>query len=233
MVEKSSDSNSQSGSIIRVVLIDDHPLIRAGIRNIIERAEHIKVVGESDNGYDAIPVVIDLKPDVVLVDIEMPVMGGIDFSVWLHQNHPHIKIIILSSYDDDAYIRATLRAGANGYLLKNSTPKQIIHTIEEVVADHSSFDPDITEKIVHLLTSPNKPGNSPEQLPSKRELEILALVAKGYTNNDIGKKLHISSRTVQGHLSKAFSKLEVNTRTEAVTKAASLKLLDLESSDGV
>lgn len=233
MLENSSCSNGQSGSTIRAVLIDDHPLVRAGIRNFIDRVQHIEVVGESDNGHDAMPVVQELNPDVVLVDIEMPVMGGIDFTIWLHQNYPHIKIIILSSYDDDAYILATLRAGANGYLLKNSPPQHIVRTIEEVVADRSSFDPGITEKIVHLVTeSQQPPTHSPEHLPSKRELEILYLVAKGHTNNEIGERLHISSRTVQGHLSKTFSKLDVNTRTEAVTKAASLKLLDLENLDG-
>ena len=228
MLENSSVSNGRFRSTIRAVLVDDHPLVRAGIRNFIERVQHIEVVGESDNGQEAMPVIKDLNPDVVLVDIEMPVMGGIDFSIWLHQHYPHIKIIILSSYDDDAYIRATLCAGANGYLLKNSPPKQIIHTIEEVVADHSSFDPGITDKIVHLVTEPQLSATPSEHLPSKRELEILELVAKGHTNIEIGKQLHISSRTVQGHLSKVFNKLDVNSRTEAVTKAVSLKLLDLE-----
>ena len=232
MLENSSLTNGTSGSKIRAVLIDDHPLVRAGIRNFIERVQHIEVVGESDNGHDAIPVVQELKPDVVLVDIEMPVMGGIDFTIWLRQNYPQTKIIILSSYDDEAYILATLRAGANGYLLKNSPPQDIIRTIEDVVANRSSLDPGITQKIVHLVTEPHPPASSPEHTPSKRELEILNLVAKGYTNNEIGEHLHISSRTVQGHLSKTFSKLDVNTRTEAVTKAASMKLLDLEHLDG-
>lgn len=232
MLENSSDTKNHSGSVIRAVLIDDHPLVRAGIRNFIERVQHIEVVGESDNGHAAIPVIQELLPDVVLVDIEMPVMGGIDFTVWLRQNHPQIKVIILSSYDDEAYILATLRAGANGYMLKNSPPQDIIRTIEDVVANRSSLDPGITEKIVHLVTEPQHPAPSPEHVPSKRELEILYLVAKGYTNIEIGEHLHISSRTVQGHLSKTFSKLDVTSRTEAVTKAASLKLLDLEHLDG-
>ncbi len=225
MLESASDSQ---GSAIRAVLIDDHPLVRAGIRNFIDRTDHIVVVGESDNGLDAMPVVQEHSPDVVLVDIEMPKMGGIDFTIWIRNNYPDIKVIILSSYDDEAYILATLKAGANGYLLKNSPPQDLIRTIEDVVANRSSLDPGITEKIVHLVTDPHQNSPSPEQKPSKRELEILHLVAKGNTNNEIGEKLHISSRTVQGHLSKIYSKLDVDTRTEAVTKAASLKLLDLE-----
>lgn len=233
MLKDSSVVTEPSGSNIRAVLIDDHPLVRAGIRNFIDRTKHIEVVGESDNGLDAMPVIQEHQPDVALVDIEMPKMGGIDFTLWLRQNFPKIKVIILSSYDDEAYILATLRAGANGYLLKNSPPTDLIRTIEDVVANRSSLDPGITEKIVHLVTEPQaSPAAAPEQTPSKRELEILHLVAKGHTNNEIGEHLHISSRTVQGHLSKIYSKLNVDTRTEAVTKAASMKLLDLEHLDG-
>lgn len=232
MFDKSSDINESNGSVIRAVLVDDHPLVRAGIRNFIDRTQHIEVVGESDNGLDAMSVIQEFQPDVALVDIEMPKMGGIDFTIWLRQNYPKTKVIILSSYDDEAYILATLRAGANGYLLKNSPPQDLIRTIEEVVANRSSLDPGITEKIVHLVTEPQAQQTSPEHMPSKRELEILNLVAQGLTNNEVGEKLHISSRTVQGHLSKIYNKLDVDTRTEAVTKAASLKLLDLEHLDG-
>ncbi len=232
MVDEPFSSNALADSVIRTVLIDDHPIVRAGIRNFLDRIQHIDVVAESDNGYEAMPVVQKFMPDVVLVDIEMPVMGGIEFTNWLRQNHPNIKIIILSSYDDEAYILATLHAGANGYLLKNSPPQHIIRTIEEVMVNRSSFDPGITEKIVHHLgANPLQAAVTIENLPSKRELEILHLVAKGQTNKEIGEQLHISSRTVQGHLSKAFGKLGANTRTEAVTKAASLKILDLEQLD--
>lgn len=210
---------------IRAVLIDDHPLVRVGIKNFFDRTAHIKVVGEADNGEDAIHVIHATKPDVVLVDIEMPKMGGIEFTGWLKKNYPHIKVIILSSYDDDAYILATLKAGANGYLLKNSSPQDLIQMVENVVANRSALDPTITDKIVHLVADQQ---SGSDQYPSKRELEILQHVAQGKTNVEIGQLLHISSRTVQGHLSKIFSKLDVETRTEAVTKAVSLKLLKLE-----
>lgn len=215
---------------IRVVLIDDHPLVRVGIKNFFDRTEHIKVVGESDNGLDAMAVVHEERPDVVLVDIEMPKMGGIDFTLWLRKTYPVTKIIILSSYDDDVYILATLKAGANGYLLKNSSPQDLIQTVENVVANRSALDPGITKKIVNLVTEHSGPHS--DQYPSKRELEILHHVAQGKTNVEIGKVLHISSRTVQGHLSKIFSKLDVDTRTEAVTKAVSLKLISLEGFNG-
>ncbi len=215
---------------IRAVLIDDHPLVRAGIKNFFDRTTHISVVGESDNGLDAIDVIHATRPDIVLVDIEMPKMGGIDFTIWLRKNYPAIKVIILSSYDDDAYIIATLKAGANGYLIKNSPPQDLIQTVENVVANKSALDPGITSKIVNLVT--DNCGSYSDQHPSKRELEILQHVACGKTNIEIGKTLHISSRTVQGHLSKIFSKLEVYSRTEAVTKAASLKLLSLEGLNG-
>jgi DNA-binding NarL/FixJ family response regulator len=217
-------------AVIRAVLIDDHPLVRAGIKNFFDRTAHIQVVGESDNGLDAIDIVHETQPDIVLVDIEMPKMGGIDFTIWLRKNYPKIKIIILSSYDDDAYIVATLKAGANGYLLKNSPPQDLIQTVENVVANKSALDPGITHKIVSLVTESSGPYS--DQHPSRRELEILQYVAQGKTNIEIGKALHISSRTVQGHLSKVFSKLDVYSRTEAVTKAATLKLLSLEALNG-
>src|SRR4051812_22896263 len=149
MLSNPSEMNKVS---IRAVLIDDHPLVRAGIKNFFDRTTHISVVGESDNGLDAIDVIHETRPDIVLVDIEMPKMGGIDFTIWLRKNYPLIKVIILSSYDDDAYIVATLKAGANGYLLKNSPPHDLIQTVENVVANKSALDPGITNKIVNLVT---------------------------------------------------------------------------------
>jgi DNA-binding NarL/FixJ family response regulator len=224
-----SHSSGIDQPIITVVLIDDHPLVRAGIKNFFDRTPHIKVIGESDNGMEAIAVIQQQQPDVVLVDIEMPRMNGIDLTLWLREHQPDVKIIILSSYDEDAYILATLKAGANGYLLKNSSPQDIVRTVENVVNNRSMLDPGITQKIVNLVTDN---GGAHSEQPSRRELEILQYVAQGKTNIEIGKILHISSRTVQGHLSKIFAKLHVETRTEAVTKAVSMKLLSLDGRHG-
>lgn len=210
---------------ISVVLVDDHDLVRAGTRQYLERSDTIEVVGEAEDGLSAQAVLIDAQPQVALVDIKMPNRGGIDLARWIRAELPKTKVIMLSAYDDDPYIMAALEAGANGYVLKNTSPKKLIRAVETVMEGGSALDPSIATKLMGLLVS-NQKGDDSAEL-SDRELEVLNLTAKGLTNKEIGARLHISNRTVQGHLRKIFSKLDVNSRTEAVTKAIALGLLDV------
>jgi len=211
-------------AIIKVMLIDDHALVRAGIGEIFKRTSNIRVLDECDNGLDAQSRIVLAKPDVILVDIEMPNMNGIEFTAWAKKNHPSIKVILLSSYDEDAYVLAGLKAGANGYVLKNTSPANLIRSVNDVYLNRESFDPSITKKVVSLITARENPH---DDALSKREIQILNLVSQGQTNVGIGNALHISSRTVQGHLSKVFSKLGVATRASAVSKAVSLKYIEV------
>lgn len=207
---------------ITVVLVDDHDLVRAGTRQYLERAKKIAVVGEASDGLQAQPIIREHCPHVILVDIKMPNQGGIDLTRWVRANSPATKVIVLSAYDDDPYIMAALEAGANGYMLKNTSPLKLINAVETVAAGGSALDAAITTKVMGLLT-----GARTEEVTelSEREIEVLQLTAKGLTNKEIGLKLHISNRTVQGHLRKIFTKLDVNSRTEAATKAISLGLM--------
>lgn len=213
---------------ISVVLVDDHDLVRAGTRQYLERAQSIEVVGEADDGLVAQQIIQDQKPLVAIVDIEMPNQGGIDLTRWVTKTVPDTHVIVLSAYDDDPYIMAALEAGAKGYVLKNTSPAKLINAVETVAGGGSALDASITTKVMGLLMNSRKDEGVNSAELSDRELEVLQLTAKGQTNREIGVQLHISNRTVQGHLRKIFSKLDVNSRTEAVTKAISLGLMDLQ-----
>lgn len=212
---------------IQVVLVDDHEMVRAGIRQFLERSDKIDVVGEADDGVAAQRLIEQHKPDVLVVDVKMPRMNGIDLTRWVREEHDDMKVLLLSAYDDDPYVVTAIQAGANGYALKNTSPLKLIHAVEAVFAGESSLDPAIATKVMKYMMNGGTGQNAP--ILSEREVEVLRLAADGHTNIAIGEQLHISSRTVQGHLSKIFDKLGVDSRTEAVTKAITLQLIPLES----
>jgi DNA-binding NarL/FixJ family response regulator len=206
---------------IKVVLVDDHSMVRAGIKDFLSRSDLISVVGEAKDGIEAQQIIKSKAPDVVLVDIQMPNLGGIELTAWIHQSYPDMKIMILSSHDDDEYIMESIRAGANGYSLKNTSPAKLIDSITEIAANKAALDPSIAIKVMNLA----KHDTSEKENFTPRELQILQLLASGNTNKEIGTTLFISSRTVQGHLSKVFTKLDVETRTEAAIKAIKIGLV--------
>jgi DNA-binding NarL/FixJ family response regulator len=209
-----------SDTQIRVVLVDDHAVVRAGIRQFFERASEIKVVGEAGDGEEAKAVVLDQKPDVAVLDIKMPKMSGIEFTRWLRSNYRKIGILVLTAYDDDPYVLTVLQAGANGYVLKTASPRDIIQAVRDVYAGKSTLDAVIAQKLVAQIA--RQADEKPVEKLSDRELEVLSLAAKGFTNKAIGVQLGISDRTVQGHLAHIFNKLQVGSRTEAVMRAVSI-----------
>jgi len=205
---------------LRAVLADDHAVVRAGIRQFLEAAGGIQVVAEVDDGLAAVEAVKDHAPDVVVLDIQMPGMTGIEVTRWVRANASRTGVLILSAFDDDPYILAVLQAGANGYVLKTADAADIVQAVRAVHEGKSALDPEIARKVMAQVS-----GRSlavPVERPTDRELEVLALAARGYTNKAIGLQLGISDRTVQGHLAKTFDKLQASSRTEAVMRAVSV-----------
>ena len=207
-------------SPIRVLLADDHAVVRAGIRQFLEQAEDIQVVAEADDGEMAKKLISEYQPDVAVLDIQMPKATGIEVTRWVRTNQREVGVLILTAYDDAPYVMAVLQAGANGYVLKTAAPREIIRAVRDVYAGNSALDAKILSKMM-LQIAQDKEAPPVEKL-TKREMEVLTLVGKGYTNKAIGMQLDISDRTVQGHLAHIFNKLQAASRTEAVMRAVSL-----------
>ncbi len=215
---------------IHTILADDHAVVRAGIRLFLDHAPDITVVAEADDGQVAQSLIAQHKPDVAVLDIQMPEASGIEVTRWIRANYPEIGVLVLTAYDYDPYVLAVLQAGANGYVLKTASPVEIVQAVRDVYEGKSALDPAIAQKLmVHI--SGQRPSNRTtmayESLTG-RELEVLTLAGKGFTNKAIGMQLGISDRTVQGHLAKTYSKLQAGSRTEAVMRAVSLGLIEAE-----
>ena len=210
----------QNSTPIRVLLADDHAVVRAGIRQFLEHADDIQVVAEANDGEMAQKLIQQNQPDVAVLDIQMPKASGIEVIRWIHVNRYKIGVLVLTAYDDDPYIMAVLQAGANGYVLKTASPNELIQAVRDVYAGKSALDATITQKLMsHIASQRETPLIEPL---TDREMEVLSLTAKGFTNKAIGVQLGISDRTVQGHLAHIFDKLQANSRTEAVIRAVSL-----------
>jgi DNA-binding NarL/FixJ family response regulator len=210
----------KTDSPIRVVLVDDHAVVRAGIRQFMENAADILVVGEAGDGEEGKSLIQERQPDVAVLDIQMPRMTGIELTRWLRSNMRHIGVLVLTAFDDDPYVVTVIQAGANGYVMKTATPVEIVQAVRDVHAGRSALDAVVAQKLVaHVARQAEAP--QVERL-SERELEVLTLAARGYTNKAIGMQLRISDRTVQGHLGHIYHKLQAGSRTEAVMRAVSM-----------
>lgn len=205
---------------ITVLLADDHAMVRAGIHQFLERSGDIRVVAEAEDGVQAQELIRQHQPDVAVLDIQMPKASGIDVTRWVRHNYPEVGVLILTAYDDDPYVLAVLQAGANGYVLKTASPQELIQAVRDVKDGKSVLDQVITQKLLHQLGARQETYQL-EPLTG-RELEVLSLAAKGFTNKAIGLQLGISDRTVQGHLAHIFNKMQAASRTEAVMRAVSL-----------
>ena len=205
---------------IRTLIADDHTIVRAGIRQFLETAPDIEVVAEAEDGEQAKSLIQTESPDVAVLDIQMPKATGIEVTRWAKTNTQGVGILILTAYNDDPYVMAVLQAGANGYVLKTASPDDIIQAVRDVHAGKSVLDPSVTGALMAQLF--HKSETQAVEQPTEREMEVLHLVAKGYTNKAIGVQLGISDRTVQGHLAHVFDKLQAGSRTEAVMRAVSL-----------
>lgn len=217
---------------IRVILADDHAVVRQGIRQFLETGSNIAVIAEASDGLEAVKLIREHRPDVAVLDIQMPGQSGIEVTRVLRAERFPVGILILTAFDDEPYIRAVLQAGANGYVLKTAEAQEIVEAVQAVNEGKSALDPAIARKLMSQLARPETPAASVESL-TERELEVLRLTAKGYTNKAIGAQLSISDRTVQGHLAKIYDKLHSTSRTEAVMRGVTLGLIPpvLDESD--
>jgi DNA-binding NarL/FixJ family response regulator len=208
---------TRSGAPIRVVLAEDHALVREGTRRILDDTASITVVGEAADGHVAVQVVDDLEPDLLVVDVGLPGMNGIEVTRAVKQRRPQISVLVLTVHDDDEYVFALLEAGAAGYLLKDVEGHELVHAIEAIDAGESVLHPAIAGKVLARLTNRAPDPAQPEgEVLSEREHEVLELAAKGQPNKQIAAQLGLSVRTVEAHLSHVFTKLNVGSRTEAV-----------------
>ncbi len=208
-------------SKIRILLADDHAVVRQGTRQLLEREADLEVVAEAGDGIEAVQLARAQAPDVVVMDIAMPRLNGIEATRQIKAIHPRISILALSAYDDDQYIFALLEAGAAGYLLKNVSADELIRAIRAVAAGEAVLHPAIARRVIHRFapSPPAQPAADALDQLTERELEVLQLAARGLRNQEIALELSLSVRTVQTHLSNIFSKMRVGSRTEAVLEA--------------
>jgi DNA-binding NarL/FixJ family response regulator len=211
---------------IRVVLADDHAVVRKGIRQFIEEAGDITVVAEAADGEAALEAIRREKPDVAVLDIQMPRKTGIEVTRAVRNERLPVGVLVLTAYDDDPYVQAVLEAGANGYVLKNASSEEIVQAVHTVNEGQMALDPAVARKIVSRWMSA---GQAPaEPRPTPREMQVLKLLTRGYTNKAIAAQMKISERTVQGHIASLFDKLNVSSRTETVVRAAQLGWVSLD-----
>lgn len=196
--------------MIRVLLVDDHAMVRAGLAGLIAGADDLEVVGEASDGAMAVRLAEELRPDVVLMDLSMPVMDGVAATTAVRRVAPDAQVVVLTSFSDDARVRQALAAGASGYLLKDSDPGVLLAAVRSAALGDAPLDP----KVARILLTAMR-VEQPTSVLSGREREVLALVAKGLANKQIGRRLGITERTVKAHLGNVFKTIGVSDRTSA------------------
>jgi len=221
-------------SKIRVLIVDDHPLLRQGVRQLLERERDFEVVAEASDGEEAIRLASEHVPDIVLMDVGMPTVGGLAATRQIKTEHPQVAVVIFTIHDDDEYILGLLQAGAAGYLLKSAYGEELVQALRSVRAGDQVLHPKVCSRLLKRASS-NQLG--PIEIPSvehltSRETEVLRLAARGMSNRNIALALGISVRTVKGHLVSMFAKMRVGSRTEAVLHALRQGWVTLDSSGG-
>jgi DNA-binding NarL/FixJ family response regulator len=204
---------------IRVLLADDHPVFRFGLKALIGAAPDLAVVGEATSGEEAVTLAVNLQPDVIVMDVNMPGLNGLEATRRVLQTSPHIAILVITMFDDDS-VFAAMQAGARGYLLKGAEPEATLRAIRTVANGEAIFSPAAARRVMDFFAR-RAPNTPPQVLPelTDRERELLALLAQGLTNTAIAERLSLSPKTVRNHVSNIFSKLQVADRAQAILRA--------------
>ncbi len=208
---------------INLVVVDDHALFRRGLISLLSEMPDLQVVGEASNGHEALQIVEKTKPDIILLDINMPVMNGIETLNEVRKFNPAPKVLMLTISQNDEDLIGAIVAGANGYLLKNTEPETLRNTILQVAAGNSVLAPEVTARVFHAVR--RSQSDRSRGLLSDREVEVLGCLARGQTTAQIAAVLFISENTVKTHIRHILEKMEVNNRAEAVARAAQMDLL--------
>lgn len=224
------DEDAPYGGPIRVLIADDHAIVRKGIRALLATEKGIEVVGEAEDGGEALVQARQLRPDVVLMDLVMPVMNGVDTIRQISDQLPDVRILVLTSFTGLDKIFPAIKAGALGYLLKDSSPEELVRAIRQVYRGNASLHPAVARKLLQELSEPS--GRAPTEDPlTDREKEVLRLVAQGRHNQEIADLLAISEATVRTHVSHILTKLELSSRTQAALYALRRGIASLEDAD--
>ena len=205
---------------VRVLIADDHPIFREGMRGRLDRVDDIEVVGEAASGEEAVELARKLEPDVILMDIKMPGLNGIEATRQILRTSPRMGVVVLTMFEDDDSVFAAMRAGAKGYLLKDSGGEGVVYAIRAVRSGEAVFGPGVAERIIGFFSVPRSaaPQRAFPEL-TDREEEILSLVAQGKSNQEIARRLFVSLKTVRNHVSNILVKLQVADRAQAVIRA--------------
>ena len=204
---------------IRVLIVDDHAPFRAGLHALLTSVPEMEVAGEAENGNDAIREAAKLQPDVILMDIQMPGMNGIEATRLIYQSSPHIGVIVLTMFEDDDSVFAAMRAGARGYLLKGADQTEILRALHSVQNGEAMFGPAIARRLINFFAQIHPHAQHPFPELTEREREVLDLLARGTSNAEIAGALVISQKTVRNHVSNIFNKLQVADRAQAIVRA--------------
>jgi DNA-binding NarL/FixJ family response regulator len=209
-----------SAEALRVLIADDHPLFRNGMRALLNSVLDLEVVGEATTGDEVIILAAALQPDVILMDLQMPGVTGIEATRRILLTSPHVYVLVVTMFEDDDSVFAALRAGARGYVLKGATPDEMLRAIRAIGSGEAIFSPAIAQRLIDYFGAP-RPATPVPAFPdlTEREQEILARIARGQSNPDIARQLIISLKTVRNHVSNIFSKLQVTDRAEAIMRA--------------
>ncbi|MCX5996599.1 MAG: response regulator transcription factor [Chloroflexi bacterium] len=215
---------------MRILLAEDHKVVREGTRKLLESQPDFEVVGEASDGIEAVELAKKLKPEIIIMDVSMPRLNGIEATRQIKAIYPNIAILPLTGYDDDEYVFALLEAGAAGYLLKDSSGEELIEAIRQVMTGEPVLHPKIMKKVLNRLRSPvdGQAVQTAGEVLSDRETEVLRLAAQGMSNMEIADSLTLSVRTVQTHLRSIFNKLGVGSRSEAIVYGLKKGWLTLE-----
>ena len=204
---------------VRVLIADDHPLFREGMRGRLDRVADVAVVGEAASGDEAVELAHKLEPDVILMDIKMPGLNGIEATREIQQANPLIGVLVLTMFEDDDSVFAAMRAGAKGYLLKDSGGEGVVHAIRAVASGEAVFGPGVAERMIGFFSAPRAAPQRAFPELTEREEEVLSLVAQGKGNREIARQLFVSLKTVRNHVSNILLKLQVADRAQAVIRA--------------